>query len=123
MLYKYDGKSYRETELQKIAKKEFGVEISIQALDIRLKRGWSVVRAISSQPRQRMKQTPQRLKIQQKRANDKYKSKHPQKRRLWQYRSDTRSYIKKYATFTELEELEKLIKGKLRALKIDDFNE
>lgn len=118
MLYKYKGKTYRETELQKIAKKEFGVEISIQALDIRLKRGWSVFRAISNQPRKRMNQTPQRLKIQQKRANDKYKKKHPQKQRLWQYRSDTRSYIKKYANLTELEELEKLIKEKLHALKI-----
>ena len=46
----------------------------------------------------------------QQRANERYKDKHPDKRRLYQYRSNARTFIRKYARAEDIAELKRLIK-------------
>lgn len=53
----------------------------------------------------------------QKRATKKYKDKHPDKRRLYQYRSNAKTYVRKYATLKDLAELKAIIAQKEKELK------
>lgn len=46
----------------------------------------------------------------QARASKRYKDKHPDKRRLYQYRSNVRTFIRKYARAQDIAELKELIK-------------
>lgn len=43
------------------------------------------------------------------RASHKYLDKHPDKRRLYQYRSTAKTYIRKYASIEDLDDLQELI--------------
>lgn len=45
----------------------------------------------------------------QKRANIKYLKKHPDKQKVYRYRSNARTFIRKYASIEDLDELEELI--------------
>lgn len=46
----------------------------------------------------------------QQRASARYKEKHPDKRRLYQYRSNARTFIRKYARAEDIAELKELIR-------------
>lgn len=45
----------------------------------------------------------------QKRASKNYKKRHPEKRRIYTYRSNARTFIRKYATLEEVDELRRLL--------------
>lgn len=45
----------------------------------------------------------------QKRANIKYLKKHPDKQKVYRYRSNARTFIRKYASIEDLDNLQQLI--------------
>lgn len=49
-------------------------------------------------------------------ANHKYLKRNPDKRRLYQYRSNAKTFIKKYATLKDLDDLQKLIEQQRKEL-------
>jgi hypothetical protein len=53
----------------------------------------------------------------QRKANKKYKAKHPAKQRLYNYRSSARTFIKDYAELKDLDELTALIHAKRREIE------
>lgn len=60
------------------------------------------------------------LSESRKRANVNYLKRNPEKRRVYQYRSNAKTFIKKYASMKDLDELETLIYIKKKELKHED---
>ena len=54
-----------------------------------------------------------------KRANLKYLKSNPDKRRTYQYRSNAKTFIKKYASIEDLNELQQLISEQIKRMKKD----
>lgn len=52
-----------------------------------------------------------------KRANLKYLKNNPDKRRTYQYRSNAKTFIKKYASIEDLEDLQQLISEQIKEMK------
>ncbi|MBB1079053.1 hypothetical protein H5S09_03780 [Limosilactobacillus sp. STM2_1] len=52
-----------------------------------------------------------------KRANQKYLKNNPDKRRTYQYRSNAKTFIKKYASIEDLKDLQQLISEQIKEMK------
>lgn len=120
--FAYEGKEYTEDELVKIAKEKYGIKIAKSTLDTRLRRQWSVERAISTPTNKRVKKPTEAHKIKVlRRAQKKYlknlRKEDPNRLAFYQTRSYARMYLSKYATLEELNYYQKIIEKRIQDLK------
>ncbi|MCC4370553.1 hypothetical protein LMB49_10790 [Limosilactobacillus reuteri] len=118
--YTYNGHSYTLRDLVSLAKKDYGIEFkSPQTIDNRLRRGWTIERAISTSARNKIKvdSTPaeiqQSKKESQKRAIDKYLKAHPDA--IW--KASSKQFIRELATLAALKQLKPQLEEALAAVK------
>lgn len=119
--YKYNGHAYTLRDLVKLAKEDYGVEFkSPQAIDNRLRRGWTVERAISTSTRKKIdidstpEEVQQSKKESQKRANDKYLKAHPDA--IW--KASSKQFIRELPTLTALKQLKPQLEKALSAVNV-----
>lgn len=112
--YDFKGTKYTITGLQELAKKLYHNNLESQNLRERLYRGWSVEKTISTPTRKRLETTnEQHIKERKKIATKKYLKANPDVARRIQALSYSRTFIRKYASLTELQKLSDQIRSML----------